>query len=260
MPEPWLARARGGPRPMMSGWHPGTKFLLLAGLVAVPYLWWTTSDPPRPAAPVVRAAADPGGTAPPPGALEPYALPPLERFAAVVERPLFSPTRRMPPIEEAPPEVEEAPPEVVEAPAGPEEPELRFFGTVRQGGRALALVTFPATNAVARLGPGDRVGEWEVTQVEPNRLVLAIGEERREFEIFGAGSRSAPESAPGRAPGPESADGESLDGELPPDELPPDELSVDGELPADDELPVDGEPSLEEPPLEEPPLEEGPVE
>lgn len=230
---------------MMSSWHPGTKFLLLAGLVAVPYLWWTTSEPPRPAAPVVRAAADPGGAASPPGALEPYALPPLERFAAVVERPLFSPTRRMPPIEESPPAVVEAPAEPAPEPppAGPEEPELRFFGTVRQGGRALALVTLPATNAVARLGPGDRIGEWEVTQVEPNRLVLAIGEERREFEIFGAGSRSAPESVPGRAPGPESADGESPDGELPPDELPP------------DELPVDGEPSLEEPPLEEGPVE-----
>lgn len=235
---------------MMSGWHPGTKFLLLAGLVVVPYLWWTNSDPPRPAAPVVRAAADPGGAAPPPGALEPYALPPLERFAAVVERPLFSPTRRMPPIEE-PPEVVEAPAEPAPEPppAGPEEPELRFFGTVRQGGRALALVTFPATNAVARLGAGDRVGEWEVDQVEPNRLVLAIGEERREFEIFGAGSRSTPESVPGQAPGSESADSEIPDGELPPDELPPDELSID------DELPVDGEPSLEEPPLEEGPVE-----
>jgi hypothetical protein len=122
----------------------------------------------------------------------PFILPPLERITAVVERPLFSPSRRMP----APPPVSE--PEAPEPAAEPvvdlgrEEPDLRFFGTVRQAGAAAALVTYPATAEVARLRLGDAVGEWQVVAVEQNRLELALGDERRSFEIFGAGMRAAP--------------------------------------------------------------------
>ena len=136
-------------------------------------------------------------------ALEPppaqFVLPPLERFTAVVERPLFSPTRRMPPT----PVVSEpdAPAPIAEAPAaeGPAEPELRFFGTVRQGGTAAALVTYPATAEVARLRLGDAVGEWQVISVDRNRLELGLGEERRTFEIFGAGMRGTPADSPSPA-------------------------------------------------------------
>jgi hypothetical protein len=62
---------------------------------------------------------------------------------------------------------------------------------VRQGGQAAALVTFPATNAVARLAAGDKVGDWDVLEVDRDRLLLAYGSERRSFEIFGAGLRQA---------------------------------------------------------------------
>jgi hypothetical protein len=48
---------------------------------------------------------------------------------------------------------------------------------------------------VARLRVGDAVGEWQVIAVDSNRLELGLGEERRSFEIFGAGMRSdAPDS------------------------------------------------------------------
>ena len=60
---------------------------------------------------------------------------------------------------------------------------------MRQGGTAAALVTYPATAEVARLRLGDAVGEWQVISVERNRLELGLGEERRSFEIFGAGMR-----------------------------------------------------------------------
>jgi hypothetical protein len=214
-------------------WHPATKLLLLVSLLAVPYLLWTRQD--GGAGVAAPAARDPGTVAaaavtePPPAALEPYALPPLERFAAVVERPLFSPTRRMPPLPEpvAEPqgEPESAPPPVAE-PAGPEEPELRFFGTFRQGDRAAALVTFPATNAVARLAPGDQVGEWEVLEVERNRLVLGLGEERRSFEIFSPGVPTpAAAAAPAAAPAP------------PEEAEPPPEAPYETEPPPDEPLP-----------------------
>lgn len=206
----------------MTKWHPGTKVLLAAAVAAVPYLWWTSADDPPPTAAPVARAPEPAGAAEPPGALEPYALPPLERFAGVVERPLFSPTRRMPAIEEPPPEVEAVPegPAAPESPSGPAEPDLRFFGTVRQGGKSMALVTFPATNAVARLAEGDRVGEWQVVEVDRNRLILGIGEEQRAFQIFGPGSHARPASA---QPAPESppAAEEPLDGGGPTPEEPP---------------------------------------
>lgn len=179
----------------MIKWHPATKLLVVAALLVVPYLLWTRSEEPPPAvaASVARAVqSDPAPATEEPPA--PFILPPLEAFTAVVERPLFSPTRRMP---NPPPEVDapvaEAP---VAEPGGPPEPELRFFGTVTQDGTAAALVTFPATSEVARLRPGDMVGEWQVVSVERNRLDLALGDEHRSYEIFGTGARGAPAPAP----------------------------------------------------------------
>jgi hypothetical protein len=179
-------------------WHPATKLLVLAALLVLPYLLWagSTEQAPVVVASVERAAPTEAELAlvePPPTQ---FVLPPLERFTAVVERPLFSPTRRMPiqPLVTEP----DAPAPTPEAPVaeGPAEPELRFFGTVRQGGNAAALVTYPATAEVARLRPGDAVGEWQVISVERNRLELGLGEERRAFEIFGSGVRGTPEDAP----------------------------------------------------------------
>ncbi|MFO1071220.1 MAG: hypothetical protein U1E17_00595 [Geminicoccaceae bacterium] len=170
-------------------WHPATKLLMGAALLVVPYLWWT-SEPDSGAVPATGPAGTPSAAAvgAPAPSLAPYVLPPLEHFTAVVERPLFSPTRRMPPLPEPSSEPQSEPAETpadTPAPSGPAEPELRFFGTVRDRGQMAALVTFPSTNAVARLAPGDKVGAWEVIEVGRDRLVLGTGEERRSFAIFG---------------------------------------------------------------------------
>jgi hypothetical protein len=184
-------------------------------------------------------------------------MPPLERFTAVVERPLFSPTRRMPAIPEPPPDATagEAPAASTAGPSGPGEPDVRFFGTVQQGGKLAALVTIPSTNEVARLVPGNRVDPWEVLAVERNRIVLGAGEERRTLEIFGSGLRQpaaeAPEpggtarsgrtgagaeepaDAPNDTPVDESAEPDSMgDGEgqdVPVEELPPEEGDQTGQ-------------------------------
>ena len=167
-----------------------TGAALAAALLALPYLLWTgqSEQAPAVAASVTLAAPDAAELAavePPPAQ---FMLPPLERFTAVVERPLFSPTRRMPAQAASEPDAPAAMPEAPVA-EGPLEPELRFFGTVRQGGSAAALVTYPATAEVARLRVGDAVGEWQVIAVDRNHLELGLGEERRSFEIFGAGVR-----------------------------------------------------------------------
>jgi hypothetical protein len=203
-------------------WHPATKLLLLAAVLAVPYLLWTRDEdaPPAVAASVARPAAEEvpeaGTGAPGEAPADPFVLPPLERFTAVVERPLFSPTRRLP-VPTAPVVAEVPAPAAAPEPVvtGPAEPELRFFGTVRENGAAAALVTYPATAEVARLAPGDTVGEWRVLEVERNRLVLGLGDERRSFEIFGAGSRAAAvgAAAPAGLPADEVAPDEDLDTE-----------------------------------------------
>jgi general secretion pathway protein N len=254
-------------------WSPMTKLLLVVAVLAVPYLLWTRPEPDAGvAAPAARAtdaatptpAAAAGGQEASPAALEPYALPPLERFAAVVERPLFSPTRRMPPLPE--PVAEAAPPPEQgpapdPGPTGPAEPDLRFFGTVRQGDRAAALVTFPATNAVARLVPGDRVSEWEVMEVDRDRLILGFGDERRTFTIFGpsagGGQQAAPRPAPAAAtPSPAqeapaddgaAGGGTSVDQGSPDETPPPDELAPPYEEPLGEE-PTDGGPPEQQTP------------
>lgn len=255
-------------------WHPATKLLLAGALLAVPYLLWTRPDsatggvaapPPPRAADGAAAPASPPALAPS-AALEPYALPPLERFAAVVERPLFSPTRRMPPIPEpaaeAPPSAPETGPAPDPGPSGPAEPDLRFFGTYRQGGTSAALVTFPATNAVARLVPGDKVGEWSVLEVGRDRLVLGAGEERRSFEMFAPGGDAAPAAAPAAALGPSGGKragarraravggGAPADAALPADEGPPADEPPPDELPPPDGEPLGDGPTGEEPPPE----------
>lgn len=219
----------------MTTWHPATKLLLLAAVLAVPYLLLTRPETPA----AVAARAVPTDTAPsepvedPDSAVSvvPYALPPLEQFTAVVERPLFSPTRRMPPPEE--PEVAEAPTTaapVVRRETGPAEPELHFFGTIRQAGKVAALVSFPDTGAVARLIPGETVGDWVVLQVQRDRLVLGLGDQRRSYEIFASprpaaaaareaadgGDKSADDVADpeGEADNSEDADAEAADAEM----------------------------------------------
>jgi hypothetical protein len=234
-------------------WHPATKLLLAAGVLAVPYLLWTRPEPtPTVAARALDTAeAMPPAGEPAPGrsgaVAAPYVMPPLERFTAVVERPLFSPTRRMPAIPEPPPEQpQQAAQTEAPGPSGPGEPDLRFFGTVHQSGRSAALVTFPSTSEVARLTPGDHVGEWEVLAIERNRLVLGIGDERRSFEIFGAGlrqpppeSQATPQGKGGRAAASgvpdQGAGGEDAEGGIAPEDeaLPPegDVPPEEGELP-----------------------------
>jgi Tfp pilus assembly protein PilP len=177
-------------------WSPVTKLSILGAAVAVPYLLWTAPDSGAPAVarPPARAVED-AGTGPagaaataPAEAARRRALPPLQAFAAVVERPLFAPTRRFArpvdaqaPEPEAVAEAEDAPPEP-EA-AGPERPDLRFFGTVRQGGKMAALVTGEA--GVGRLRVGDAVGDWQVAEVTRDRLVLVYEDEKLAYEIFG---------------------------------------------------------------------------
>jgi len=89
-------------------------------------------------------------------------VPPPEAFRAVVERPLFRPDRRPVPVA-----VEPNFPPVLRS----EPPPVTFVGTLRRGGRTVALVAGAAPKLL-ELEPGGDVAGWRVLAVEPRRLVL----------------------------------------------------------------------------------------
>jgi hypothetical protein len=174
-----------------------TKIAILGAAIAVPYLLWTAPDsgtprwPARQRAPWrTRGRARPVPPSPPPGrgggaAARAAAVAGVRgggRAAAVrADAAVRAPGRPAGAGAEAVAEVEEAPPEP-EA-AGPERPDLRFFGTVRQGGKMAALVT--GESGVERLRVGDTVGDWQVAEVTRDRLVLVYEDEKLAYEIFG---------------------------------------------------------------------------
>lgn len=220
-------------------WHPATKLLLLGAALAIPYLLWTGQDPGTPAtvAAVSRVddpAAAPVGAGSPGGETTAGrgALPPLHTFAAVVERPLFAPTRRFirpvgPPSAEPEPEIPEEAAAEVAAEVGPERPDLRFFGTIRRSGKVAALVTGGyGGDGIERLEVGDAVGDWQVADVTRDRLVLVHEKaEAAEYAIF-SGSGAAPPAPGGSTDEPEEAKVEA-DAET--------DTDADAEIEAEDE-------------------------
>lgn len=171
----------------MQRWHPATRLLVGVAVLALPYLAWTSfAETPAPAAGVVAPPAE--GDAPQPGQEPAEApliqrLPPLERFAAMIERPLFSPTRRPEPVGiPAPSDDGAADPGLVAT--GPDEPGIRFVGTVGQGGSMTAVVIRADSGDALRLATGDRIEGWEVAEVTTSELVLRREERRLVLTIL----------------------------------------------------------------------------
>lgn len=121
--------------------------ILLAALALWPWL-----VPPRPA---MRPRAAPHGAAPPP-TLAP--LPPLTSYAAVVERPLFSPSRR-------------APRGAVAAGLGPPiEGRYRLAGIIGTGPRRKAFIADGPRHL--EIAEGDMLDGWAVKQIGQDRVLL----------------------------------------------------------------------------------------
>jgi general secretion pathway protein N len=113
---------------------------------------WPWLVPPIPAArpratPPVAPAASPVAT-----------LPPLASFAATVERPLFSPSRR--PAANAP---------AAAAPGA--ESRYRLLGIVASGPKKTAFIADGARRA--EIGIGDAFDGWTVKEIGQNRVTLA---------------------------------------------------------------------------------------
>ena len=175
----------------MQPWHPITKLVAVLGGLALGWLWWTgdevhtgmASDDPAGAVPVARAEPLPVAEVrkPADGALFARALPSIETFSGMLERPLFSATRRPPP--EAPELAATAEPgPVIEPAAGPQPPGIRFIGSVQEEGVVRAFISDGLD--VRALATGDEIEGWRVVTIEPRRLVLGQDEERFELKIL----------------------------------------------------------------------------
>ncbi|HMR31470.1 MAG TPA: hypothetical protein PKA13_09885 [Geminicoccaceae bacterium] len=163
----------------LSHWHPATKALVGVAIVALPYLAWTSlGEAPAAVAVAQRLApAEPPAAVPQAEPLEVAALrqlPPLDQLSTMVERPLFSPTRR-PQLAAVAPSA--GPEELGEEEAAVDQPadgapSLRFVGTIGQGGGMTALVLHDEEAAVSKLVVGDEIDGWRVTEVTASQLVI----------------------------------------------------------------------------------------
>jgi len=135
-------------------------------LVACAALGWVIyrqlAAAPAPA-PVARQAAleEPAaGSMPVPREAPTFVLPRVETFATIVERPIFSPTRRPPP--EAEVALDEAFSNL----------DLLLVGVVISSNERIAIVLPKNHTDVVRLGAGDLFQGWTVDMIEPDRVTF----------------------------------------------------------------------------------------
>jgi len=123
----------------------------------------------------------------------PVAAQPLDQLSTMLDRPLFSPSRRPP----APP-----PPPVVQAPPPPTPPppppDLVLFGVVMDGEGARAVVRAGADKKILRAQIGDDIDGWKVSQIEGRKVVLSLDGRFATFKLFND-DRGRSESAGGPA-------------------------------------------------------------
>ena len=98
----------------------------------------------------------------------PVAAQSLDQLSMILDRPLFSPSRRRPPAP-SPPVVEAPAPPALPAPP----PDLVLFGVVMDGESARAVVRAGADKRLLRAQIGDEIDGWKVAQIEGRKVVLA---------------------------------------------------------------------------------------
>jgi hypothetical protein len=106
----------------------------------------------------------------------PLAAQPLDQLPAIVDRSLFSPSRRPP----------AAPPPVVQAPTASAlpspPPSVILLGVVMDGQNARAVIRVGADNRLLRAQMGDEIDGWKVAQIDGRKVVL--GSEDGRFATY----------------------------------------------------------------------------
>ena len=132
----------------------------------------------EPGAVAIAQTQDPPAAAP----SNPVAAQSLDQLSTILDRPLFSPSRRPP-----------APP------PAPPPPNLVLFGVVMDGEGARAVVRAGADKKLVRAQIGDEIDGWKVSQIEGRKVVLSLDGRFATFTLF-SDDRGKSESAAGPAP------------------------------------------------------------
>lgn len=139
---------------------------LLAGIVAVESQQAAPDSAATARAPAVPAAAP--ASAAPAGAG--FAFADRDYYGAIVERPLFHPSRRP------------ARGQAKTAPAAGHA-ELLLTGVLIMANRKLALLQQAGSPDIIRLQPGAELDDWVLTDVAEDRITLRRGAESRELRL-----------------------------------------------------------------------------
>jgi type II secretory pathway component PulC len=102
----------------------------------------------------------------------PLEKPAISTFAEIVERPLFTQSRRPAPKKDT---------KVADASSKPETFEL--IGVIISPGGRMALLRTLATSEIVRAVEGQNVGGWEVRAIKPTQVVLQQGDDSEVIKI-----------------------------------------------------------------------------
>jgi general secretion pathway protein N len=118
---------------------------------------------------------------PPAAPSNPVAAQSLDQLSTMLDRPLFSPSRRPPAPPPAP-----APVMQVAEPAAPPPPppNLVLFGVVMDGESARAVVRAGADKKLVRAQIGDEIEGWKVSQIDGRKVVLSLDGRFATFTLF----------------------------------------------------------------------------
>ncbi len=150
-----------------SGWLAPALMLGVCAALAWTVYWEIQMGMPEP----VEAA---GGQAPPLSDLpaEPsFVMAPAESFSAILERPLFSPTRRPP--AEGTVTIESAEPEL----------EVTLVGIIISSEEQIAIIKPKGGSQFVRLSEGDSFQGWVLETIEPDRITFQRGDIEEHIEL-----------------------------------------------------------------------------
>ncbi len=152
----------------------GLTTVLVLACAALSYLvyWEFNSYGPEPYADIAEPLSDQSARKISP---EPeFALPPLESYAAIVERPLVAASRRPPP-----PAPEEPEPDQAGAHAWP----FILSGVVISNDQRMALLLRLSDGSTVRLRVGQEIDGWRIEAIEPDLVVLRQGDALEEVKL-----------------------------------------------------------------------------
>jgi type II secretory pathway component PulC len=111
-----------------------------------------------------------------------FTLPPLASFAEIVERPLFSSSRR---------------PLASETPQRVDQPlSASLAGIVISNSSRSIIVSHGDPPVVTRLKEGDDLDGWSVGTIEPNRVLFRRGGDEQQLKLHDAPGQGAAEASP----------------------------------------------------------------